>query len=385
MSKLSKKFEKTIPQIILISVILFSMYFSWRLLNILDRESRSHIPVTEIQKTELDSLKTDALTKRLLFESREALNGYYDSFSILQSATGIIEVALAFAAMGIPLFLVIFYFIIGRDISQIKDVREEVIRYKEVIFEDMKLINQQRESASRAVLSSFRDYNPVYAQLDTQSIRATLQTAKKEEEFTHEDHFLVGGTYYIDKNYEEAATSYQKAKQKQPEPLYDFYLGLCYDDHFSSRKFENNNTLDDELIALAQLALEHYGKAARSWNDYDKKSLALSNMAFTYLELGKTSAKTVDTTQLIEAEHTFKKAEKFNEHDPFIQYGLAITAYFLGKKEEAMHLFRKAERLEYTEMGKQYEKMYSRLQFQFMRAEVYDLFKSRLEKTEDPK
>lgn len=369
-----------VTHLLFLGIVIFTIFFGVRLMNILgDRTSLKYVSNPGVDLSAIDSLQADSITRQILLDTRVALEGYRameQSFSILQSATGIIEVAMGFIALGIPLFLFMLYFVVGKDLTQLRDIRDEVFEIKEDIIDDTRVIQKERETASKGVISSFRDYNPVYAQLDTRSIRANLLSSKKVEDFTDEDYFLLGGTYYIDQDYENAATAYMDAKKIRNESLYDFYLGITYDDHFSSQKFENGDKLDEELIALANLALDHYEKAAKSSKDNDKKSLAISNLAFTHLELGKPNTGLSVHSQLLEAEIQFQKAEKFNPDDPFIHFGKAITAHFLEKKEEAIQYFQHAERLEYTEKGKQYEKMYSRLQFRFMREEIYDLFKS---------
>lgn len=388
----TKKWENTVLKIFFPLIILFSIWFAYELISILNSRATakyiSHVPINPVA---IDSIHTDSITKQIMKDNLIALEGYRameQSFSILQSATGIIEIAMAFVALGIPLFLFAMYFFMGKDISQIRDAREEVVRYKdeigkhrEKILEELDIIRKEKDLTNKAVLSSFKEHNPVYAQIETKSIRQNIESKRPNKDYTDEELFLIGGTYYIDKKYKEALNFYEQAHQKKPsEPLYSFHLGLTYDDEFSSRKFNRGNRLDEVGERTARKAIEFYQKAADGWDESDqrdRKALAMSNMAFTYLEIGKPSDNPADIKRdLIKlAYQKFLEAEKENRDDPYIVFGMAIAAHYLGEKEKAWEHFEEAEKREYAEKEQDYHKMYSRLQFRFMREEVYQLFK----------
>jgi len=394
---LFSRFLKNLHITLLFFVVIgFFGWFAIKLMVILENRALpsyiSHVPVSTLA---IDSLKTDSITRQLLIDNRTALEGYRSveqSFSILQSASGIIEIALAFVALGIPLFLFMLYFMMGKDINQIRDIKEQVVAYRDDILKDLKVIKKERESSSKAILSSFKEYNPVYAQIETKSIRQNLESTKPKQDFTDEEYFIIAGTYYIEKRYGEAIASYEKAQELKPsEPLYHFHLGLTYDDEFSSRKFKRGN-IDDRGSKLADSAIKHYQKAVDGWDEQDqkvKKALALSNMAYTHLELGKPNNHVgeKDSSEIQKAYNTFEKAESENPDDPFIVFGMAIAAYYLNLYEKAVEHFQEAERREYAEKEMDYHKMYSRLQFRFMREEIYNLFKSpktRLTRSKQP-
>ncbi len=384
---LFSSFLRNLPVTLLFLIVIgFFSWFAIKLMVILENRALpsyiSHVPVSTVA---IDSLRTDSITRQLLMDNRTALEGYRSveqSFSILQSASGIIEIALAFVALGIPLFLFMLYFMMGKDINQIRDIKEQVVAYRDDILEDLKLIKKERESSNKAILSSFKEYNPVYAQIETKSIRQNLESTKPKQNFTDEEHFIIAGTYYIEKRYSDAIASYEKAQQLKPnEPLYHFHLGLTYDDEFSSRKFKRGNTIDKKGEELASLAIQHYQRAVDGWDELDekeKKALALSNMAFTNLELGKPNNHVgeMDKLEIQKAYDTFEKAEGENPEDPFIVFGMAIAAHYLGLHKKSVEHFQEAEKREYAEREKDYHKMYSRLQFRFMREEIYNLFKS---------
>lgn len=386
----------------LITAILFSVSFLTIRLErdffLKEKAAINSVQLKDIERT-LD-LKDTISLKIVLRQSIDIIKEYEkveDSFSALQTATSILEIAIGVGGVAFPVFILVFYFILGRDFTQIREIEKdiwekkgEIQTMKSEIDEDhkyikdkVKEIDERKDHMHKELSFLFERYNPLHLETDIAGFYEGISINKKEEEKTDNDYFIEGGIKYAEGKYDVAIQKFElaisKSSSQDKRGLYYFYIGLSYDDLFSSTLVKEDGQTTNTIRQNADKAIEYYTLAFENRQAPKNKSLALSNLAFTHLEIGKQEK---DIDKLTSALTDFKRAQGLNENDPYISFGIAITEFKLSeiteskaeKIEASWIAYKEGEKLVYTDKGRDYYKVYSKLQFEFMKREIYELF-----------
>ncbi|MBX7225538.1 MAG: hypothetical protein K1X55_05875 [Chitinophagales bacterium] len=180
-------------------------------------------------------------------------------------------------------------------------------------------------------------------------------TPEIEEEESDIEKFLLGCYEFSIGNPEKAIKQYMRIEDSMENQrkfhLY-FYKGLACDE---IKEYDRAIDLYQKEIAL----------------NTSFKSVALSNMGFTYLEMVINNNH--DPAHLKIAEEWFTEARLINKSDPYPYFGLAICHHRSTTNDptKVASLIKQGERLE--ELNEHYKENYTRHQFETMLKEIYDI------------